>query len=1113
MKESVMKKVISLLLCALMLMGVLPGAVHAENPEGEMPVENAPIEGGGAEAPAPAGLSDAEYQAVVSRVMSGWKFPLPEACFGTIAAFAGSKAGDESTFYRVSEGGSDSLVVRASGSLEVYAPQGGTLYRSGYPDAQRGNVAVIEGYTDNSYVCYAIISNIGDSAPVASGSPVQPGALIGYTGGGDVYITCLMDAPGKGAQLADSLSTSLSGIDWLTGSEGTGLICVNPSAQTVSSVPAYVPAKFVGPITYEFVAPQPVAPTEPVTEPITEPVTDPVTEPVTEPVTQPAVHEHTWDAGQVTQAASHTAEGQIVYTCTGCGEQRAEIIPMQAHVFDQGVVSDAYLASPATCVSAAQYYYTCTCGAVGTETFPSGELGAHIWDGGQVTQAASHTAEGQTLYTCTVCGATTTEAIPAGGDHVFDQSVVSDAYLASPATCVSAAQYYYSCTCGAVGTETFASGETVEHTWNEGVVTVEPTHTAPGEKTYTCTVCNQTRTEEIPASAEHVFDQTVPDPKYLVSEATCTSPAQYVMSCVCGAAGTENFPYGEAKGHSFAPGWSMDTENHWHSPTCEHTDEKGDWGPHNWDDGTITVHAGHNTDGQKVYTCVVCGQQKTEVVPGQPHEYNQMIPDSKYLAAAATCTSPAAYYKSCTCGAAGTETFTDGQAKGHTFSSSWTSNDQQHWQAATCEHTGEKIKVADHIWDPGVITVQPTANSKGVKTYTCAVCGRTKTEELAPSAHLHTYSTAWAGNTTYHWHPATCEHTAEVNGVALHTWNAGVVTAWASHSTPGEKVFTCTVCGMSKKEAIPAEHSYTQQNPSNNYLKSAASCTSPAVYYKSCTCGAKGTETFTYGNSLGHSFSGSWGKDENYHWSLCTRCGARGELAVHTYNQSNVCSVCGYSKAESHVHSSHLSRVPAKTATCTQPGNVAYYTCSCGKWFSDPSTSVEITDQSSVVTPAVGHVDQNKDGRCDVCKERMATDTVEYQITDGADATWLTSSNKGMVIRSSADYSKFDHVEVDGSTISSLNYTVTSGSTVVELSANYMKRLTVGPHTVSIVSKDGTAKTGFTVKQGAATTGSSGGSSGWLIVIVIAILIAIAIPVGIGYYVYQNKTSGGKYSR
>ncbi len=1040
-----MKKVLSLLLCAVMLVGVLPGSVHAENLDGEVPVdsettgEEAPVDSGTTEGempsenettqegivdtPAPAGLPDAEYQAVVTRVMSGWKFPLPEECFGSIAAFAGSQNGDENTFYRVSEGGSDSLVVRASGGLEVYAPQGGKLYRSGYPDAQRGNVAVIEGYADNSYACYAIISNIGDSAPVASGTEVQPGALIGYTGGGDVYITCLMDAAGQGEWIANNLSTSLSGLDWLTESYGRGLICVNPSAQTVSNYAGYVPAKFVGPITYGFVVPQPVVPTEPVTEPVTEPIT----EPVTEPVTQPPVHEHTWDSGVVSVPATCTAEGQIVYTCSGCNEQRAEPIPMQA--------------------------------------------------------------------------------------HVFDQQIAEERYLVSPATCQSPAVYRKSCLCGEAGTETFTSGDTVEHTWNEGVITVEPTHTAPGERTYTCTVCNQTRTEEVAVSSGHVFDQTVPDPKYLVSEATCTSPAQYVMSCVCGEAGTETFPYGEAKGHSFVSAWSMDTENHWHAAACEHTGEKGDFGPHNWDDGTITVHAGHNTDGQKVFTCVVCGQKKTEVVPGQPHEYNQMIPDSKYLAAAATCTSPATYYKSCTCGAAGTETFADGLAKGHTFASTWSSSELQHWQAATCEHTGEKIKIGDHIWDPGVITVQPTAYSKGVKTYTCSVCGRTKTEELAPSAHVHTYSTAWAGNTTYHWHPATCEHTAEVNGVAVHTWNAGVVTVWASHSTPGEKVFTCMVCGMTKKEAVPAEHSYTQQNPSNNYLKSAATCTSPAVYYKSCTCGAKGTETFTYGSALGHSFSGSWGKDENYHWSLCTRCGARGELAVHTYNQSNICSVCGYSKAESHVHSSHLTRVPAKTATCTQPGNVAYYICSCGKWFSDPSTTAEITDQSSVVTQAAGHVDQNKDGRCDVCKERMATDTVEYEITEGAEATWLTSSNKGMVIRSSADYSKFDHVEVDGSTISSLNYTVTSGSTVVELSANYMKRLSVGPHSISIVSKDGVAKTGFTVKQGAATTGSSGGSSGWLIVIVIAILIAIAIPVGIGYYVYKNKTGGGKYSR
>ena len=64
-----------------------------------------------------------------------------------------------------------------------------------------------------------------------------------------------------------------------------------------------------------------------------------------------------------------------------------------------------------------------------------------------------------------------------------------------------------------------------------------------------------------------------------------------------------------------------------------------------------------------------------------------------------------------------------------------------------------------------------------------------------------------------------------------------------------------------------------------------------------------------------------------------------------------------------------LSYVSAKPATCTDSGNKAYYACSdCGKWFEDSLGTVEITDKSSVVIPATGHVyDNNADTECNVC--------------------------------------------------------------------------------------------------------------------------------------------------
>ena len=971
MRASVFQKAVSLLLCAVLTVGFFPGVgAHAEEADGALSAE--------------------QRQAVVSRQMDGWVFPLPEEFFDDITDFSGCRGQNPSALYDGTNpgcthvghadapAGSTGLYVNVTGQQPVYAPAGGTVYFGN--DAQWGSVAVVEVPVSGDYSYYILLGSV--SPALGSGSYVDAGTTLGTTGG-EFRMAALMDYAGMGEQIAAGVSSELTAVEsfgWLVGSTGTGLICVNPSGSTQSQYPSSLASSFPGPITYSFIA------------------------------AQPPVTEHT-------------------------------------HVFDQQVASDAYLASPATADSPAMYYYSCLCGEKGTETFPYGDKAGHTFS----------------------------------PDWSYDEN-----------------NHWHADTCGHPDiTDSFGP-----HQWNAGEITVQPTHTAAGTVVYTCTVCGAQKSETLNPTTEHVFDQMNTDAKYLKSEATCTAPAEYYYSCICGEKGTETFAYGQAKGHSFSDKWSFDAENHWHPATCEHTGEQGSFGPHRWNYGEITKNAGHAVDGEKLYTCLDCGYQKTEVIPGQAHEFNQMVAQDKYLAAAATCTTPAQYYYSCTCGLAGTDTFPYGNAKGHTFADKWSYNELQHWKAATCEHTNEKIQVADHIWNPGVITTQPTATTKGVKTYTCSVCGATKTEEVEPSTHQHTFSTAWQGNATYHWHPATCEHTNVVSGLGEHQWNAGVVNVWPTHTTTGMKTYTCTVCSLTKTETLEQTHTFDQMNPSSAFLKSQATCTSPAVYYKSCSCGAKGTETFTYGNALGHTASGTWGKDANYHWTVCSRCGAKGDLVAHSFDNSGKCTVCGYSKEEAHVHTSHLTKVPAKAATCTTDGNTGYYTCECGAWFTDVTCKTPINDHQSVVIPATGHVDSNGDGRCDVCRQRM-DNTVEYQVTEGGEATWLNTSNQGMVFRSNAEYAKFDRIEVDGATVTAGNYSVSEGSTVIELSASYLKRLSLGRHTLSIVSKDGKASTGFTIKQGA-TAAKSGGP--WGMILLLTVVVAIAIPVTFGVMYYRKKT-------
>lgn len=82
----------------------------------------------------------------------------------------------------------------------------------------------------------------------------------------------------------------------------------------------------------------------------------------------------------------------------------------------------------------------------------------------------------------------------------------------------------------------------------------------------------------------------------------------------------------------------------------------------------------------------------------------------------------------------------------------------------------------------------------------------------------------------------------------------------------------------------------------------------------------------------------------------------------------------------------------------------------------------------------------------------------------GTDLIFHKDSQEPLVFVSSADYADFIRVEIDGTVLDSKDYTVESGSTIVTISADCMNKLDSGRHTVSIVSKNGTATAQFTVK-------------------------------------------------
>ena len=188
-------------------------------------------------------------------------------------------------------------------------------------------------------------------------------------------------------------------------------------------------------------------------------------------------------------------------------------------------------------------------------------------------------------------------------------------------------------------------------------------------------------------------------------------------------------------------------------------------------------------------------------------------------------------------------------------------------------------------------------------------------------------------------------------------------------------------------------HTFTKEVVADKYRKSAADCTHSAVYYKSCHCGEKGTETFEYGDPLGHNKehhekkAASCFEDGNIEYWSCDRCKKyfRDKDCTDSisYNETILPSANAHSKTK-HV---------ACEAGCTSDGNIEYYSCEvCHKLFSDEACTNEITIEDTVI-PA-GHkkgetVKENevaptceKDGsyknvaRCEDCGKEIFTETV-----------------------------------------------------------------------------------------------------------------------------------------
>ena len=252
------------------------------------------------------------------------------------------------------------------------------------------------------------------------------------------------------------------------------------------------------------------------------------------------------------------------------------------HDFTEKLVDDAHLKTGATCTEAAVYYYDCSrCDTHSTtDTYSYGD--------------------------------------PLG--HDFTEKLVDDAHLKSGATCTEAAVYYYDCSrCDMHSADkTFTDGDPLGHSYTKedtGADHLKSAATCTQDAVYykSCERCGKNGTETFIAADTalgHSYTREDTGAAHLKSAATCTEDAVYYKSCErCAENGSETFTAaGTALGHDFVgQPYLHDKTGHWQTCKRDGCDVTSTAEKHISDEGKITKEPTAAAEGEKTFTCTVCG--------------------------------------------------------------------------------------------------------------------------------------------------------------------------------------------------------------------------------------------------------------------------------------------------------------------------------------------------------------------------------------------------------------------------------------------------------------------------------------------------------------------------
>ena len=499
--------------------------------------------------------------------------------------------------------------------------------------------------------------------------------------------------------------------------------------------------------------------------------------------------------------------------------------------------------------------------------------------------------------------------------HSFTTEKAEAQYLKAGSTCTEQAEYYKSCAVcglsskGTAGEATFFSGNILSHDYGAWTSNGDGTHTrvcardASHTETKDCHGGTATCTAKAICEdcggaygemAAHDFTAEKAEEQYQKSAATCTEKAVYYKSCAtCGlsSAGT----------------------------TEEATFESGDVLGHDWGEPNYTwaqVPDGYMCTADK--KCKKCDM-----------DVGEMATVTYAVTKAPTCLNTGVgTYTATFSGEFGFPAQTKDvtlPATGHDWGTTeytWTPTEDGY--TCTAKRVCQKDKThaeTESVTAAYAVVTEPTCLTDGLGRYQAsfeADWAEDASKDVTLSALGHDWG-AWTSN-------GDGTHTRVCTKDSSHTEDG---TCFGGTATCTERAI-CDVCGGAYGDL--AAHDFTAEGAEEKYLKSEATCTEPAVYYKSCkACGltSEDTEqedTFQYGNPLGHDYDTEWSQDETHHWYVCKRCQDVAELEEHTASgwitdkaatakadgeRHKECTVCGYIL--------EIDTIPA-TGSKTKPG-------------------------------------------------------------------------------------------------------------------------------------------------------------------------------------------------